>query len=57
MMQIGEINLKTARKKGKKMVGIERFDKERSDEEPCVTSRKAKWSAATAPKISQPGRA
>ena len=31
------------------MVGIERFDKERSDEEPCETSRQAKCRAVTAP--------
>ena len=35
MVQIGVFCLKKAGKKGKKMVGIERFDKERSDEEPC----------------------
>ena len=40
--------------KAKKTVGIERFDEERSDEEPCETSRPAKCSAATAHKISQP---
>jgi len=39
-------------KKGKKMVGIERFDEERSDEEPCgMTARQLLH------KISQPNRA
>ena len=39
-------------KKGKKMVGIERFDEERSDEEPCgMDARQLPH------KISQPDRA